>query len=136
MSNIRTQFIIVCDQAFLTVGSNNLNIIGIFSQINTQKLPFVYPRFALVVNFDADQAGQHILRTTVTEPTGKQVAQTELPITVTSGNTQVIANFENMQFSAPGLYSLDVFLDAKPLGQRVIQVRSVMSPPVSKANIA
>ena len=101
MTTPKLQFIVVCEHAFLSAGSNNLNIIGVFSQINAAKFPFNYPRFSLVVNFDTDAAAQRVLATDILDPNGKQIAHTELPVNVTAGNMQVIANFENMQFAIP-----------------------------------
>lgn len=134
--NITPKFIIICERAFLTAGSNNLNLIGIFSQINADKFPCTYPAFALVVNFDAAQPGQHVLRTDITDPTGKQVAHTELPVAVTAGNMQVIANFEHMQFAVPGAYTLAVSLDGHPFGSRAITVRPAIPGRMQKANLA
>ena len=88
------------------------------------------------MNFDTESVNQHILQTDILDPNGKQVAHTELPVAVTAGNMQVIANFENMQFVVPGQYSINVMLDGQPLGQRSIQIRPVLSHPAEKANIA
>ncbi len=134
--NIIPQFILVCERAFLTAGSNNLNLIGIFSQINADKFPCTYPSFALVVNFDAGQPGQHVLHTDITDPTGKQMARTELPVTVTAGNMQVIANFEHMKFAAPGIYTLSVSMGEQSLGSRTITVRPILTGPAHKTNLA
>ncbi len=136
MNGISLQFIVVCDQAFLAAGSNNLNIIGIFSQINAAKFPFAYPHFALVVNFDAAKAGRHVLHTSVVDPAGNEIAHTDLPVTVAAGNMQVIANFENLQFAAPGEYILQVMIDGQPLGRRAIRIAPVVNRPGVKANLA
>lgn len=133
---IRPNFIIICEKAFLSAGSNNLNLIGIFSHINAASLPVSWPSFALVVNFDTDTPGQHVLRTDIMDPSGKQVAHTELPVTVTAGNMQVIANFEHMQFAVPGTYAVNVFFDGHPLGQRMLQINPVLTPGRQKANLA
>lgn len=126
--NIRAHFIIMCREAFLAAGTNNLNLIGIFTQINADKFPFMYPRFALVVNFDIDTAGNHVLRTDVMDPSGKAIACTELPVTTNTGNWQVIANFEQMQFIAPGTYSFLLSLDGVSLGARTLEVKPMLTP--------
>lgn len=125
---IQPYFIIMCREAFLAAGTNNLNLINVFTQINADKFPFMYPRFALVVNFDIDTGGNHLLRTDVMDPAGKQIARTELPVTTHAGNWQVIANFEQMQFAAPGTYSFLLSLDGVSLGSRTLEVKPLLSP--------
>ena len=134
--NIKPQFIIICREAFLQAGSNNLNLIGIFTQINADKFPFPFPRFSVVVNFDIDVAGDHSLRTDVIDPAGKAVAHTELPVKTNPGNWQVIANFEQMQFAVPGSYTFHLALDGQPLGTRTLDVRPMLSPKQRPPNLA
>lgn len=133
---ITPHFIIIAEQAFLTAGSNNLNLIGIFSQINASKLPHTHSHFALVVNFEAPQAGQLVLHTDIMDPSSKQVAHTELPVTVTKGNMQVIAHFENMQFAMTGPYEVNVSVDGQSLGQRTLTIAPVVRPTPQKTTIA
>lgn len=128
--NIKPQFIIICREAFLQVGNNNLNLIGIFTQLNADTLPFVFPRFSVVVNFDIDVAGDHMLRTDVIDPSGKQIAHTELPVRTTVGNWQVIANFEQMQFASFGMYSFVLSLDGVSVGTRALELKPML-PPVT-----
>jgi len=134
--NIKPHFIIVCREAFLAEGTHNLNLINVFTQINADKFPFMYPRFALVVNFDIDMAGNHTLHTEVMSPAGTSVARTDLPVTTHAGNWQVIANFEQMQFVAPGAYSFVVSLDGQPLGSRTIEVKPLLASTGKKVNLA
>lgn len=133
---IAAQFIIICREAFLEAGTNNLNLIRIFSQINADRFPYVLPNFALVVNFDTDSAGTHTLHTELRDPNGKQIASTELPVTTAGGNWQVIANFEQMQFATPGAYTFVLTLDNAPLGSRTVEVRAVATPVGQKTNLA
>jgi hypothetical protein len=133
---ITTQFILTCEYAFLSAGSNNLNLIGIFSQINADRFPFAYPRFAMVINFDATTSGQHVLRTVILDPSGKQIGQTDLPVAVTPGNMQVIAHFENMQFAIPGTYVIQISLDGILLGTRPVRITPVLTPGSQKTNLA
>ncbi|MEK9208460.1 MAG: hypothetical protein AAB910_00100 [Patescibacteria group bacterium] len=135
--NIQPHFIIMCREAFLAAGTNNLNLINVFTKINADEFPFMYTRFALVVNFDIDMGGNHILHTDVLDSSGKQIARTDLPVTTHAGNWQVIANFEQMQFSAPGTYSFLLSLDGVSLGSRTLEVKPIFSPSsVHKTAIA
>ena len=131
--NITTRFIVVCERAFTAAGTNNLNLINIFTQINAATFPFTHPQFALVVNFDITEAGSHILHVRILGPDGNQVAQSELPVNIVAGppspdgfgrasNWQVIANYEHFAFGAPGTYTFALTLDDTPLGERALQV--------------
>ena len=126
---IKPNFIIICREAFLEAGTNNLNLIRIFSQVHADTLPFQLPPFALVVNFDIDEAGQHLLRTDVFGPDHKQIAHTELPVTTNAGNWQVIANFERLTAPVPGTYTFQLMLDDTPLGSRALEVKSNAPKP-------
>lgn len=119
---IKPHFIILCREAFLQQGSNNLNLIGIFTQLNADKMPFQFARFAVVVNFDIDVAGDHTLHTEVVDPSGKQIARTNLPIKTNVGNWQVIAQFEQMQFATAGTYTFRILIDDILLGERTLSV--------------
>lgn len=132
---IKPHFIVLCREAFTAAGTNNLSLINIFTQITANQFPFVFSRFALVVNFDAATAGNHTLRTDVLDPQQKQIAHTELPVTTHVGNWQIIANFEQMSFPTPGIYRFQLSLDGTPLGERELDVRLL---PVmhQKTNIA
>jgi hypothetical protein len=134
--NIKPHFIIICREAFLQAGNNNLNLIGIFTQINANKLPLTYPHFAVVVNFDIDTAGDHMLRTVILDPSGAQIAHTELPVRTNAGNWQVIANFEQLRFSTPGAYTFKLTLDDAALGERVLEVKPIVSRTHQKTAIA
>lgn len=133
---ITPHFIIICREAFLQAGTNNLNLIGIFTTVNAPKLPFVFPRFAVVANFDIDTAGNHSLTTVVTDPSGKQIAHTELPVRTNAGNWQVIANFEQMTFTVPGTFTFRLSLDGIALGERTLDVKPAIARATRKAAVA
>lgn len=130
---IKTNFIISCDQAFLAAGTNNLNLIGIFSAIHAEQFPLTYPRFSLVVNFDTDATGMHRMSTQVLDQEGKQLVETHIDVNVTSPNFQVIAHFENMVFNQPGKYELRVTLDEQTIGSRFLQVNQITKQKINVA---
>lgn len=130
---LKTNFIIACDQAFLAVGSNNLNLIGIFSTIHAEQFPFTYPRFSLVTNFDTDATGMHRMSTQVLSAEGKQLIETHIDINITSPNFQVIAHFENLAFPAPGRYELRVTLDDHIVGSRFLHLSQLAKQKINVA---
>lgn len=125
---VTPRFIIICREAFLEAGTNNLNLIRIFTQIKANSFPYVLPSFALVVNFDIDMPGSHTLRTDIIGPDQKQIGNTELPVQTNAGNWQVIANFEQLRVATPGLYTFKVFLDGGPVGERTLEVQPAAAP--------
>lgn len=133
---ITPRYIIICERAFTAAGTNNLNLVNIFTQIHAAKLPFTHPQFALVVNFDTDTPGSRTLHIDITDPTGKQVARTELPVNTSVGNWQVITNFEMMQFVVPGKHTFHLTLDGQPLGEHVLHVLPSAVPGKQQTNIA
>lgn len=130
--NVKSNFIIICHEAFLESGTNNLNLIRIFTAVQAQSFPFALPPFALVVNFDIDTAGPHTVRTEVTAPDGSRLAATDLPVTTNAGNWQVIANFQQLKAPAPGTYVFRLTLDGQPLGERSLEVRSAGATKVRR----
>ena len=134
--NIKTNFVLTCQNAFLSAGTNNLNLINIFTNINADKFPFVYGRFALVVNMDIDEQGDHTLNTVIVAPDGSELAKTALPVKVGGPNFQVIANFENMRFASPGTYRLKLDVDGTPAGEKELRVNLVVRPKSDSGNVA
>lgn len=134
--NIEPRFIVICREAFLTACSNNLNLIGIFTQVNADRFPFPFSHFALVANMDIDTAGAYTIHVNATDPHGQSFARMDMPVTTTAGNWQVIVNFDHVQFSLPGQYAFHVALDETHIGTRVIDVKPVVKSPPRTANIA
>lgn len=124
------RFIIICREAFLEAGTNNLNLIRIFSSVAADRFPYPMPPFALVVNFDIAAGGTHTLHTELTGPEGQRIAQTDLPVKTNAGNWQVIANFEHLQFPVPGAYTFHISLDGEPLGTASL----TLTPAVARAS--
>lgn len=130
---IKTNLILMCEQAFLTSGSNNLNLIGVFNNVTSDRFPFTYPRFDLVVNFDIDALGEHTLETKITDGENQEIVRSSLPTRVTTSNFQVIAHFENLPFSKPGRYHLNLTLDGVFAGQQTLTVTHAIKHKVNLA---
>ena len=134
--NITPHFIIICREAFTAAGTNNLSLINIFTQITADRFPFLFSRFALVANFDADAGGSHVLRTLILDPSGTQLTSTQVPVVTNAGNMQVIANFEQLKFPVPGRYIFRIFLDDTALGERILEVKPVVARARQNASVA
>ncbi|MBX4211400.1 MAG: hypothetical protein KW806_01205 [Candidatus Yanofskybacteria bacterium] len=123
---VRSNFILTCEQSFLTANTNNLNLIGIFTNINAEQFPLVYRRFDLVINFDIDTPGMHALKTLVTDQEGIDIVQSDVGVNVSSNTFQVITHFENLTFAKPGKYELKVYIDNEYLGSRFLTVNPIV----------
>ncbi len=123
---ITPHFILICEQAFLTAGTNNLNCIGIFTTIHAEKFPLTYQHFALVANFSTDTLGNHTLATRATDENGTELFSSKLDVQINTDPFQVIANFENLTFPKPGTFTFTVSLDGKDIGSRIIIVQPVV----------
>ena len=130
---IKSNFILTCEQAFLTAGSNNLNLIGVFNNITSDRFPFTYPRFDLVVNFDVDTLGTHTLETRITDHDNQEIVRSTLATKVTTNNFQVIAHFENLSFAKPGRYHVNLTIDGVFAGQQTLTVTHAIKHRVNIA---
>ena len=123
--NITTRYIVICERATTTAGTNNLNLINIFTQLHPVSFPYTHPQFALAVNFDIAEAGSHLLHVHILGPNGDQMAQSDFPVTTNAGNWQVVANYEHLLFAAPGTYTFSLKMDDVALGDRTLLVMPV-----------
>jgi len=101
--------------------------------MHAEQFPLTYRRFALVVNFDADVLGMHNLQTRIINSEGTDLIRSDIQVNITSSPFQVIANFENFTFPAPGTYEIKVTLNDQELGSRLLVVNAVTK---QKTNLA
>ncbi len=111
---MRLEFIHVCDMAFATEGSKNVNIIGIFEHINASNFPAAHPRFAVVVGVSGEAGPYHkkfkIYKEGETEPlietdeTGFEIGET--------GKHYLVNDFIGMVFPGPGKYEVEIIIDS------------------------
>ena len=123
---IKNNFIVTCEYAFLSAGTNNLNLIGVFTAINADRFPFVHRKFDLVTNFDMDAPGPHTLHTLVLDGEDVELLTSKVNIQVNSTTYQVITHFENLSFPKPGKYELRVAIDDIYVGSRFLIVNPVV----------
>ncbi len=115
MPNPKLNFIIVCDNAFLTQGTNSLNIIGIFDRVGAEKFPAVHPRIVVVTNIMGDVGEYNQIITFKNKSTGEKIAELsgKLSINVIGQKAQFIGNFFNIVFPFAGEYVFEVSIDNK-----------------------
>jgi hypothetical protein len=110
MANIKLNFAIICDNAFVAQGSNSLNIIGIFDRIITNQFPAMHPRLVLVISVSGD-VGEYnqIIRLKNIEGS-KLIAELKGKLIIHSAKqkAQFIGNFFNLVFPLRGEYVFEI----------------------------
>jgi hypothetical protein len=115
------QVAVLCDAA--TDDNGKLNMLGAFDTIYTQQLPAVHPQcsIALRVTFGHEDEGGHQLRLNFVDADGRSImpgidipVQVVLPGDSHFGTRNFIVNIQQLKFENPGLYSIDLTLDAEP----------------------
>lgn len=113
MESIKMNFVIVCESAVVDKYTNNLYLLGIFSNINTKGVPTAHPAFNVVTNFSGE-GGEHVHKIVISYEDGTEIGRLEEKINFGSGanrNTQFIGRFMGFPFPKYGLYNVRVYID-------------------------
>lgn len=114
MANVDSNFLIVCDTAFLTQGSSALNLIGIFRGINAPKFPALHNRLTVVANVSGD-SGEYDAKIIIKEKSSEillaELSSNEKLKILNSKNAQYIATFFGLIFNNPGEYAAELYID-------------------------
>lgn len=114
-------FLHICNDAFLTAGSNSLNVIGIFDRVNAQQLPVTIPKFTVATGIDA-MDGPHELSLTIKKE-GDALAS--MKAGYVGPNHQHVHHFVNLTFKEAGEYLFELFVDGEILGTKRLMVRTI-----------
>jgi hypothetical protein len=132
------QVAVLCDAA--TDDNGKLNLLGAFDTIYTQQLPAIHPQcsIAMRVTFFNEDEGKHNLQFNFVDADGHSIAKfPPIPVEVTLpedmhfGTRNFIVNLQQLKFDNPGLYSIDISLDARPQASIPLLVRH--NPPAPAA---
>jgi hypothetical protein len=130
------QVAVLCDAA--TDDNGKLNLLGAFDTIYTKQLPAIHPQcsIALRVTFSGEDEGKHALQVNFVDADGHPIAnfppipvEVALPEDMHFGTRNFIVNIQQIQFANPGLYSIDILLDAQPQASIPLLVRH--NPPAA-----
>jgi len=130
------QVAVLCDAA--TEDNGKLNLLGAFDTIYAPQLPAVHPQcaVALRVTFMSGDEGTRQLRLNFVDADGRSImpnlppmhVEVRLPDDVHFVTRNFIVNFQNLQFTEAGLYSVDVRLDDKSEGNIPLSIKLVERP--------
>jgi len=130
------QVAVLCDAA--TEDNGKLNLLGAFDTIYAPQLPAVHPQcaVALRVTFMSGDEGTRQLRLNFVDADGRSImpnlppmlVEVRLPDDVHFVTRNFIINFQNLQFTEAGLYSVDIRLDDKSEGNIPLSIKLVERP--------
>lgn len=107
---------------FAQDNNSKLTIVGTFDSINAKQFPVQHPACAIAcrLRFASKETGAHDFKLRLIDSAGKEVIQ---PIegNITIGNPSngqfasinIVINFNQLQFSAPGRYSFELSIDGE-----------------------
>ena len=135
-NNIKLNFLHVCDYASFSVGGK-LNILGIFKNINTPKVPVVHPQLFVVTNITItkpNNAGNYKEIIKIVDNEGDDILKPlEFNLKPSSNKERpgkkkkdiqigVVAEINNIQFSKEGNYKVQVNINGKLIGETSLTV--------------
>lgn len=105
----------VCDAANISQ-TGNLNVLGIFRNINSAKFPCQHPRFTYVANieFHRSESGKHSFRINFIDDDGKDIISPltgEIEVSSSNRSANILVELANIQFPKAGIYEIDLTLD-------------------------
>lgn len=112
---MKTKYSFVCDAANISQ-SGNINVLGIFRNINTSSFPCVLPKMTYVscIEFHRSEVGSHKFKLTFINDDGKDILPAlhgEIAITNHSLVTNIMLDISNVSFPEPGTYAIDLTLN-------------------------
>lgn len=117
----KLNFLHVCENAFLTEGNKNLNLIGIFDTIFSKGFPTTHPRFSVVVNLSAETSSHKTIL--VIKKSDQKLF--ELNTTFEGNRHQIIQSFVNFPFPEEGVYLIEINLDGSFLGSTTVNLKKI-----------
>jgi uncharacterized protein DUF6941 len=118
VADLELHTLLLCDYA-LTAQDGKISAIGVFSQINVQRLPAAHGRCFIVAILEAS-SGPHELTFQVISPSGRPTLQQaprlriEVPPNATSAN--IVAELKGMRLEEIGRYRIEVRSGDRLLG--------------------
>jgi hypothetical protein len=127
----------LCDAA--TDSAGKLNLLGAFDTINAAQMPAIHPQcsIALRIIFQRIEEGSHKLKLNFVDEDGRPVmpsidipVEVTLPEDATFISRNFIINIQQLKFSNPGHYSIDIALDGRHEGSIPLMVKLLQPKPV------
>lgn len=121
----KVKLLAVCENAFTTQDSGNLNLIGIFEVITADSFPAAHPKLSVVVSFHNLSEGSHNAKIHIVDEKTSTIVLGQIPeLTFSASSHTWIANIVNITFPHPGSYMVKVFLDDQLVGEHQMLVET------------
>ncbi len=128
MADLELHTLLLCDYA-MTAQDGKISAIGVFSQINLQRLPAAHGRCFIVAILEATP-GPHELTFQVISPSGRATLQQaprlgiEVPANATTAN--IVAELKGMRLEEIGRYRIEVRSGDRLLGSSPFTANLIM----------
>lgn len=122
MNTNKLNYIIICENAFLSDVTKNLNLINTFDTINTNNFPVLFPRFSVVINATTSVAGNHEATLDLVKD---GVTLNQIKMTFIGDKFQAIQNFIAFRFESEGQYIFEAKIDGQKIGSSTLSLKKV-----------
>ncbi|HSX42013.1 MAG TPA: hypothetical protein VLE93_01545 [Candidatus Saccharimonadales bacterium] len=114
----------LCEAAFLTEGTKNLNLISIFDNINVVAFPAIHPKFSIALGLSGLPSSSHVLVVKLLDPQNSEIGKFTNKFTLEPGKdkNRAILSFVNFPLPSEGTYEISVTLNDEKLGSRFFSV--------------
>lgn len=135
MADLELHSLLLCDYA-LTAQDGKISAVGVFSQINVQRLPAAHGRCFIVAILEASP-GPHELSFQVVSPSGRSTLQQapririDVPPTATTAN--IVAELKGMRLEELGRYRIEVRSGDRLLGSTPFSANLIMRQQPGRA---
>lgn len=124
---MKIKYSFICEAANIS-NSGNLNVLGIFENLNAPNFPVKIPMMFYVVHieFHRSEIGQHIFKVNFIDSDGKSIIpQLEGQIAVNEGSlsSNIIIALEGIMLNVPDTYAIDLTVDNNHLATDTLNVR-------------
>ncbi|NLL40163.1 MAG: hypothetical protein GX254_11345 [Clostridiales bacterium] len=128
---MQIKYSFLCEAANIT-RTGNLNVLGIFDNINTRQFPCVHPHCVYIarIAFHRSEVGRHPFRITFIDDDGNQVIPPlcgEISASVNNMTANIMMNIFNIKFPHPGEYHIDLTINNQHICTDTIHL--VQKPP-------
>ncbi|MFH1387835.1 MAG: hypothetical protein ABIG88_00840 [Patescibacteria group bacterium] len=110
---VQLNFIIICDNAFITEGTGSLNVLGIFDKIMANRFPAMHPKFMIVTNISGDVGFYDQVIVIKNKTTNEEAVRLSQRLEIKRRKAQFLGNFINTVFKSPAEYEVEVYINGK-----------------------
>jgi len=128
MADLELHTLLLCDYA-LTAQDGKISVIGVFSQINVQRLPAAHGRCFIVAILEASP-GPHELTFQVISPSGRptlqQAPRLRIDVPPNASTANIVAELKGMRLEEIGRYRIEVRAGDRILGSSPFTANLIM----------